>query len=282
MKTLKNISIIVAVFISLSSTAKEKISLFDAVAKKYVTAKITGTGYTSGSSSHYGECMKIELGNLSYISLEILLETGRKLIPVNDSVQTMIITKEMMITLLPKETKTIFEFAMCIEKPDLPPSPKRKFNVGEMAGGKLLQLTKLIEKHNYQDNTGQQAVWVVSNSLPVSSVSSYDSAKVKVLRSFFTGETVSNTYFINSSGATIHGKFTWNMDKQGTVSIVVLNDSGFEIGEILCKKKYDKGSQTYNFQYTGCLIEPNKVYKVRLKIQDYTIEELACISEEIQ
>lgn len=278
MKTTKIILVIFAILFSLNSIANEKISLSDAITKKYVTAKITGVGYSNASvSAHYGECIKIELNNLSYSSFDITLETGRKLVPYVDSVQTMMITKEMMISLLPKGTKTVFAYAMCIEKTDMSPGPKRKFKVGEMAEGKLLQLAKLIEKYNYQDNLAQQAVWVITNNSSITNLTSSDTLKIKTLKGFLSEQSSNN--FKNTSGGTIQGKFTWNMEKLGTISIVVLNESGFEIGEILSNKKYDKGSQTCNFQYTGCLIEPNKVYKVRLKIQDYTVEELACTSE---
>jgi hypothetical protein len=278
MKTLKIILFVFTIFFSIDSLANEKISLSDAITNKYVTAKITGAGYINASaSSHYGECIKIELINLSYTSYDIVLETGRKLVPVVDSVQTMMITKEMMISLLPKGTKTVFAYAMCTEKTDKSPNPKRKFKVGEMAEGKLLQLAKLIEKYDYQDNTAQQAVWVITNNSSLVNITSSDSMKVKILKGFLSEQPSTN--FKNASGGTIEGKFTWNMDKLGTISIVVLNESGFEIGEIFSNKKYDKGAQSCNFKYTGCMIEPNKVYKVRLKIQDYTVDELACTSE---
>lgn len=258
--------------------ANQKMLLKDAVDKKLVSAKISGTGYSGSSiSAHYGECMKFEITNLSSTPLDLVLEAGRFLIPENDSVQAMMLTKEMFISLKAKGNQVVIANAMCSEKPKRSPNSKRKFSFGTIATGKLLQLAKLIEKYNYQDNTGQAAVWVITNNAPISSLYSSDSIKLRILKNFLLDKSSSNnTYFKESTEVSIEGKFAWTMDKNALVKVVVLNDSGNEIATIMNDTKFEKGKQVYNFKYSGCLLESGKTYKVRLKIQDFTVDELAC------
>ncbi len=279
MKALKILAI--ALIMPLGIQANQKISLKDAVDKKMVSAKITGTGYTTTNfSSHYGECMKFEVTNLSSTPIDVFIETGRFLIPENDSVQAMMITKEMFISLNSKASRIFIANAMCTQKPNLSPNSKRKFKIGEMATGKLLQLAKLIEKYNYQDPVAQSAVWVITNKTSFTNIYTSDSVKVKILRDFLTDKpSTNNSLFKESSNVFIEGKFAWTMEKSAMVSIVVLNEYGNEIAKIMSNTKYEKGKQNYSFKYSGCLLEPAKTYKVRLKIQDYTVDELACTSE---
>src|SRR5687768_11717956 len=104
--------------------------LSEAIQKKLVNANMRGakqdTSFHGQYSSHYGPCMAMEIANASSDAINLNLEYGYKLEPVDSSLQTMLVTQTMMTRLQPKQLKNYRIYAMCTQAHDGGPSPDTK------------------------------------------------------------------------------------------------------------------------------------------------------------
>ncbi len=272
-----------------ASTANNTISLKTACDNKLVKL------YIHGRSSHYGECMEMDITNLTNYPLNIKLETGKKLNCKNDTTyQNMMVTRELMIALNGKENKTYESFAMCTQKSHSSPDNDTYYKIGNMAEGYLLQLAQIIEKHNYQDNAAQKAVWIViekgdSNNLFLGTSDPEENIALKRFIALAKADKPiwdellfckqGKVLFYTKAEYCISGEIRWNMPKTGYASLAVFDEAGNYITDVFIKKEYEEGNRHCNFKVTSCLIKPDKKYIVKLKIEERTIEELACVGK---
>jgi len=291
MKAIK-LFLIIPLIAALSGTAAKAnaVSLKIACDNKLVKLNIHGT-----SQSH-GECMQIEVTNLTNKALNLTLETGRKFICTSDTTsQNMMVTQELLISLNGKEKKTYTAYAFCIQKAHSTPDYDSYYKIGPMAEGYLLQLARLIEKYHYQDYAAQQALWRVIDKgdsaklyLGTANIEEANALKrfvtlAKANRPIFTeflfpGEDDKQN-FLTRTGYNISGEIRWEMENEGYASLAVYDEKGNHITDIFLKKEYEEGTQLCSFKVVSCLIEPDKKYIVRLKIEEQTIGELACVGK---
>ncbi len=298
MKTLKFITVLLllSALSSAVSLAKSTMSLKDASDKQLVSVKIHGTKSNAGtptSSNHFGDCITVEVQNLTSDPLSLEIETGRKLTCHFDSIQNMMFTQYHLIALAGKQTTTYKAYAMCINEHKIGPDENSTYNIGDMAEGKLLQLALLIEKNKFQDNTGQNAVWVFTDNNDSTSIFSSNTKEFKALRAFVSSakskttiksitpvNKTDETVFIQRKEYKIAGVIQWNMKTQGYASLIVYDEQGNFITNIFDKRKFAAGDQSYDFNVVSCRIEPGQKYLVRLKIKDLTQEQLVCLSKD--
>jgi uncharacterized protein YozE (UPF0346 family) len=267
--------------------ASDPIPLKDASNQKIVSINIHGIKTEIGSykNHHYGDCITVELKNLSYNNINLKLEAGRLLICDYDSIQNMMITKSLIFALKPKESATYNAYAMCVEKTDHSPDHNSTFKIGEMAKGYLLELAKLLEQNNYQDNAGQNAVWALTNNNDTANIYTSDKDECSSLRKFvsqtkgFNKNITDNTIYLENDDNYISGNIAWEMANKGNASLIVYDEKGKFVTTIFTDKKYEAGEQSCNFKVVSCLIEKNKKYFVKLKIWDTTKEELVCMAK---
>ena len=289
------IFVLLSALLSFPSLASDPVSLKDAFDKKFISITISGTEFDLGtplSKRYYGECISMKVVNLTNNILNLKIENGRKLICDYDSIQNMIITKQLSFALNGKETATYKTFAMCIEKENDAPDSRSTFQLGEMANGYLLQLTQLLEKNNYQDHAGQSAVWAITDHVDTIAIYSSDNSEKSILRKFIgkfqvaTAEKKivpvydpSRTTYIEKNEYNISGKIDWTMKSGGFASLIVYDEQGNLVSTIFDKRKFDEGDQSYDFKVVSCLIKNGKKYLVRLKIKDVTQEEIICTAQ---
>lgn len=269
------------------------ISLKDAQYNKQVEIVIRGLSNNTGKwecGLHFGECIEFEVKNLTNTPLEIKVEIGRKLICDYDSVQNMMLTRDLIFALKAKEQAKHKAYAMCIEQHDASPTSKSTFHLGEIAENNLLELVKTIDKNNYQNSGGQSAVWTIVNNSDTSNI--YGNIEEKrFLRKYVSslrGDKPKNielpvqseqTIFIESQEYNISGKIEWNMNKKGAASLFVYDEQGNYITSLFTGRKFGVGEQTYDFKLVSCLLEPSTKYLVRLKVDDLTQKELVLKTE---
>jgi len=297
MKTIKSI-LVYFLFFALPFSAlyaSEPILLKDACDKKMISLKIHGTKIDANlpyNKRYYGECISIEVKNLTGNLLNLKLETGRKLICDYDSIQNMMITKQLLFALNGKGTATYNAYAMCIEKNDHAPDNRSTFKIGGIADNYLIQLAQFIEKNNYQDIAGQNAVWVLTNKSDTSSIYSSDNAEKYNLKKFVSQFNITkadnkivpvvepkNTIFIERDEYNISGIIKWTMKTAGYASLFVYDEQGNPVTMIFDKRKFSEGEHFYDFKVVSCLMKKGEKYLVRVKIKDITEEELVCKAE---
>jgi len=282
--------VIIITFFACSLTyAINTISLKTACDKKLIKLKINGT------SSNYGDCMDMNITNLTNSPISVKLETGRKLICVNDTTrQNMMITKELIVNLKSKENKTYKSFAMCIQKTRSTPNKEASFKIGNLSDGYLLLIAKFIEKYNYQDNIAQKAVWAVIEKSDSNNLYSYTSntQETEAFKRFVTfakaGKPIwFDALFSNQEYNSINtkpeyyisGVISWEMPETGVATMKVYDETGNYITDVFVNKEYKEGIRYCDFKVVNCLIKPNQKYFVKLIIKEKTLKELACLSK---
>jgi hypothetical protein len=272
--------------------AGNTILLKDAQTNKQVELVIHGVNNETGffpSGKHYGECLEFEVKNLTNSPLEIQVETGRKLICENDSIQNMMMTRALVIALSPNGNVTYKAYAMCIEEHDRSPNSKSTFHLGDMAEGHLLELAKALDEHNYQSAGGQSAVWTVVERKDTSSIWALNTDEKRFLRKYVSSlrgeippENETSTVILiykETPEYSISGSIQWDMKKKGPADLIVYDEQGNYITVIFNERKFESGKQESNFKVISCLLKPDKKYLVRLKVNDLTQEELIVQSE---
>lgn len=172
--------------LSLALRAEEiRLTLTEALQRKLVTVKINGAesdGAGTLNSSHYGPCIRLAMTNQSSSELQLKLDYGFRLEPVDTTYQTMIVTRAFTARLAPGQQKDQRIYAMCGEAHDRSPSPSAWFAWGKRTTGHLLGLTEYIQRKDYQNSTAQQAVWCLTNNKDLHSIYSDDTTIMYDLR----------------------------------------------------------------------------------------------------
>lgn len=257
------------------------LTLEQALQKKLVSAEITA------SSGHYGKCIRMKLKNTSNQALTVTLEAGRRLNCDYDSVQDMMITQSEMFALLPVQKQEYTIYAMCCEKSDRSPSVSSTYLLGAMADHRLVRLAQLIEKLGAQDNTGQQAVWVLTDKRDPNSIYGSDEAVVKALKELVitlsripeppeTGVIYDYSYPKSEGNAfTLEGDFLWELGSPGFVSLYIYDNSGNRVHVIFQDAAFSSGLQRYHYKVTSEKLASGELYWIRMKQNNRTLKELA-------
>ncbi len=117
-----------------------------------------------------------ELQNNTAGVLQLEIEEGYFMEPVEQGYQTLLMTQPLMITLQPKTKKKEFVYAMCSALSRSSPNSSTKYKLGKKAPDAMVRLAKFIAQKKYQHFAAQQAVWSLSDGSPVTSISSSNSA----------------------------------------------------------------------------------------------------------
>lgn len=158
------------------------------------TAKPGKRAITDGDGIHFGKCMKLLVKNRAQRQATFSMKQGDVLFPLapEDSVQQMLVTANVQVSLGPNEPRTILFYAMCAQMPLLAPNADVKYNVGQHSDSSLSRLAAVINRKGSQDQTGQYAVWMVSDRASVDDLLSHGA----------TGESLSGALELLDEAAT--------------------------------------------------------------------------------
>lgn len=298
MKTYKYVAITMfcTLAFNLNLFAGDTLTLKEALKKKMISVVVHGTRKGPRamlSHSYYGKCMQLEVKNLTDSTLNLKLETGRTLNCDKETVQNMMITKDLIFTLKGKKSGTYKAYAMCVQEHKSSPDSHDTYQIGELADNNLLQFAKIIEKYNFQDNAGQNAVWVFTDNNDTTAIYGtnldearilkkyvkkykYSSAKLKVTEST---EMLGEPKIVSDKGPTITGNMIWEMTKGGNATLQVFDSDDKLVVTLFEKQYFSKGEQTHFVTVSGTNIEKGKKYYIRLKVKGEIQEELICTAE---
>jgi hypothetical protein len=275
--------------------AGDTLTLKEALRKKLISVTIHGVKKNKKSflsHNYYGPCLQLEVENLTDSTLNLKLETGTTLNCENESVQNMIVTKELVFSLDGKKSDSFKTYAMCIQEHDDSPDEHSVFHLGELADDKLVKFTKIIEKYNFQDAAGQSAVWVFTDNSDTSSITATNRDETRKLKKFinklkyndskkivdpedFQGE----PKIVSDKPPTITANMIWEMKKSGRASLKVYDTDGKLIETVFEKQMFGKGECSYYVTLSSDKLEKGKKYFLRLKTKGAVTEELDCIAE---
>ncbi len=296
MRTIKFVTLIIifSFLFNHFAVAGDTISLKDALKKGLVQLVIHGTKPSSKamlSHNYYGECLEVELKNLTDSTLNLKLETGQTLACDEDPVQNLIITKQLNFTLKGNKSLKHKAYAMCIQEHKSSPSEHTTYHFGDMSKGNLNKFSKVIEKYNYQDYAGQQAMWAFTDNNDTTAVVSDDQKETRLLRRYIAKlkfgsaiDVVDPTGFmgepkIERTEFTITGKMIWAMEKGGRASLEIYDEDSKLITTLFTKRHFRQGEQTQNFTYTSEKLKKGKTYTAKLKVKGATKESVICTAE---
>ncbi len=264
-------------------------SLFDAIQKKLVKVVFKGRGYTSDNGcAHYGKCMSLTVKNISSQRLDLKLEAGRKLKCFKDTVQDMIVSRTEMFALGPGGSSDFTINAFCTQKHEHAPDVANVFDMQGMAGGYLYELIQLIESLDCQDNAGQQAVWVLTDSISPDNITGTDAEKVKKLKKFvefaiskIKADKISGVIYDYSfpdktnEGFKISGEINWTMPYSGTVTLSVYDNKGKKVIDIFTGVPYKSGFQSFNYELANTMFREGELYWLKVVSGGQWLKELA-------
>lgn len=147
---------------------QESQSLITLIDSKQIEVEIEGyygkSDFTpiDNSGFYYGQCVTMTFINKSDSVLKFNVPTGSILKCKDTLVQDMIITKSFFFTLNSKARCLVY--AMCGEINDAGPTMKIFYNYGGMAERNVVNIAKIIDDKNLQNQLGQFMMWAVRNN----------------------------------------------------------------------------------------------------------------------
>jgi hypothetical protein len=163
-------------------------SLKSAFDDSLVRYQISGAYYPNpyypnqdGNGMHFGKCMGLWLANMTDSTIIINIDCGTQLIPLDSSLQTMIVTKSLAFEVPPHlQMSRIFD-AMCGQIHDGPPRLDSPYSVGELADSNVIKIASYLNLHDIQNVAGQHAMWAYTDKIGIEDIKPYgmDSLSLK-------------------------------------------------------------------------------------------------------
>lgn len=220
-----------------------------------ISTSITGIGgYTE-------ECLNFEIKNLKIDTLFILLEPGRRIVSADSTIQDILILKEVKITLPPLASIIVKGYGFCCQSSNSAPRFGSKFNIGFMAPKTWITFANFIDANNFTPDAIQNAVWVLSNNHPISSIHNDKPELVLELRKVvakikkqelpwysLTFEKDTSNLFSNKPER-IFGKIDYYIKHNTIVSINIRDDKGNVITTLIEKLALNPGEYYYKLNF---------------------------------
>lgn len=233
MRQLKKLCFISTLFIlclistSFNNTIGTSISIEEAINQQLITYKSVNKG------SHSGNCMDMEITNISKNKLVIKLESGRNLTSLDTNKQDILVVKEALFVLNPAETIKKEVFGFCSQSHKSAPSSGEIYAIGNLQNDTIIQLTTFLSKNNYPLSAMQNAIWSLTNNRPVASIFHENRDSIESLQAFVAQfhEKVIPWYsiqymeadsgMVSNKASTIYGEFDARLDENTIVKIVI-------------------------------------------------------------
>ena len=235
MKTFKSINLIV---LALSITeipvyAGNLFSIEDAAKKGLIKLSIRGKG------GFTGDVIEMKIKNLTNKKLDLKVEAGRILDSKKNNEQDILVTQEQEFFVNANQLKTLNVFGMCCQAHNSSPQNNSVYSVGKLADSSLIKLACFIDKNKqYSNYNAQQAVWTISDTNSLASISGGEKDIVTALRNFvskITGRAIPAydiTYLQESENnvigraTKIEGIFDYSVPVNGKVTIGIYDING--------------------------------------------------------
>lgn len=205
------------------------LSLEQAIANNLVNYKITSNG------GHEGNCLNMDIENISLHHLNIQLESGRNFLSNDTTKQDILIVKEEIFVLNKGEKDKRDLFGFCSQSHKGSPSINESYSIGEIKDKKTIQLTQYLSKNNYPLNAMQSAIWVLTNNRRVEGIFHQNRDSIQSLMDYVSGLTYQFTPWysikykeddnnlVSNEAQQIYGMFEGRLQKNTKVKVVVFD-----------------------------------------------------------
>ncbi len=232
-------------------------------------------GYSG--ASHYHSPLKIKLKNHTTDPQTVQIDPGQIMISKIESKQNFVITKQEIIALAPKQSRTINLHAMCIERSDGAPNDYTSYDPGPMADSNLRMLVEKIAADGLYGYEAQTAVWVMVGDYSLNQIVGFDTTAVRNLaylvadaqgvepppppdpddytRNYYT---TSYTYKIRMGG-----EFSYNLYEEREIIIAMFDVDGIVVRELYKDQNCPAGDHNMEFDFDATEYTDDK-YFVRL------------------
>jgi hypothetical protein len=267
----------------INSEAKTYINIATLLNQNAIEARVLSHG------GHTAECISVWLANKLSDSLFIRVEPGRRLISINIETQDILIVKEELICLGPKETKTLTLNGYCCQSSLKSPHKEEEFSIGIMEDKPLVELAEFINFGEYSKGAIQSAIWVISNNHKIASVCAGDNENDKKLRRRVAEITErldpwycikyeeQDSVVFSDKHTLITGDFSYYIKHYCTIDIVIRNNKSGLLTILANDIPYQMGHYTYNLEqliigwpkgkYELLVIEDNSNYILKKEIE---------------
>ncbi|KAF0128238.1 MAG: hypothetical protein FD155_3376 [Bacteroidetes bacterium] len=167
-----------------------EISINEAIEREMLVLKITGAydprvfyEVVDKSGVHYGKCMAIILSSKIDSLILLRLDCGIQLIPVDTSIQTMIVTQKAIFPLYPNERYATRFYAMCGQLHFAAPNIETYFRIGELADSGLVKLANYLGDNYIQNMPGQHAMWAFTDEADFEQLKKYGADSISIAKS---------------------------------------------------------------------------------------------------
>jgi hypothetical protein len=174
---------------TLNNRKPAEISINEAIDKGMLELKISGAydqrifyEVVDKDGVHYGKCMAIILKSKIDSVVLLRLDCGTQLIPIDTSVQTMIVTQKAIFPLYPKETYATRFYAMCGQLHDAAPDIETTFRIGELADTALVKLANYLGANYAQNMLGQHAMWAFTDQADFEELKKYGADSLSIAK----------------------------------------------------------------------------------------------------
>ncbi len=256
--------------------ATNNYTLAEAIKKQLVQVKIHGAAPDKGEefSGHYGPCLAAEITNTGAEALNINLDDGYKLEPTDTNYQTMMVTRNIKLTLLAKQKQNCRIYAMCCKAHNAAPREAINFNMGKRATGYLLQLAQLIDGKNYQRESAQEAVWCLTNDHSLDNIIDTDTTAMYAMRRLvaeakkiplsqvynYSARQNSTVYQPEAPHITYTATINYSIPKTSKVMIGLYDENGTPKTIYVNNETQREGEYTYKYQISSTQIGDKKHY----------------------
>lgn len=159
-----------------TSLAQRQLTLSEAFSQRLIDISARGLG------GFQGQCLGLAIKNLSGEALTIEIPAGHIFASKDSTAQDLIVTAPQQLVVPPGQVQRQGLYTMCTQPWNMSPAKGDVFHIGQMAEEKMLKVAQAIAEGQYQNGTGQAAVWTVARGrADVSSFYGPDEETVRTL-----------------------------------------------------------------------------------------------------
>ena len=270
---MKTVALLIILIFSVSNTpfptATSTYDFLDALEKNLITSEVIG----NEDSPHYVQPLMITLSNTTDTSLMVTIPNGQTF--SSDSVQDLIITRTELITLAPKESKTLPLYAMCTQQNESGANVMETYTPGSLATGDLADLAQEIESRNDFNTLGQYSIWAITDGVHLNTISGFDKEEALYLKTFTANllnvpvpEYDADDYLTNYNDdglitRSATGKFKFYFSSESAVTIAMFDENDIVVRELYNNPFTPKGNHDLEFKF-DMEIYRDEIYYVRL------------------
>ena len=241
----------------------------------------------TASGGHTASCITLTAKNLSDKHVITSLSPGHTLWPDDEGQQSIVVTQELMLAMHPDQVIERQVYGFCFESLDAGPSGGSKYQLGPIIEGTLSSLARFLNQNrDLPVSAQQQAIWVVSDCHPLSSIqvrdteteslASFVADALGLERPWYTTEHMKTVdQLFTRQVERIYGEMPFEVQQYVTLSISIVDEDGRVMKHLVRSARYGPGSYT----------QPLDLFVIRWPPGEYVVRfedgERALLNEEV-